>query len=157
MNLQISYQDAQAIIRPQDKQHDVISGTISTSGGTDSQIFKPNNYPILIYRTGFTMYDRTSGGVSRAIIETDSARDKFTATMYLTNKMITFAPIDTFLWNDMNTDNVNGFYWLILPQDRLQVDITHEVVGSTAANNVPIKWQFAMQYYILPVNSLSIT
>lgn len=156
MAIQISYADAQAMIRPEDKQHDVITGEISTSGGTDSKQFKPNNYPILIYRTGFSLYDETSGNVSRAIIQGDSARDKFIASMNLSGKMITFNPIDVFLWNEMNTDNVNGFYWLILAQDILKVDITHTIPGTTAANNVPITWEFAMQYYILP-NKLTVS
>lgn len=146
----ISQEQALKYIKPQCKMHDTISGEIASDGGSDTQTFAQNNYDILIYRSGFSLYyqDATTEK-SVAIVASDSNRDLFTATLILTKTKTTYNPIDVFLWNEMNTENLNGFYWLVRSFDNIKVTITQNSIATNYANPAPITWTFGMQYYEL--------
>lgn len=146
----ISQEEALRLIKPQCKMHDVVSGTIDTSGGSDSQTFSQNNYDILIYRSVFSMFfENASSTKSEAIIQSDATRDKFTGTIMLSKTKTAYNPIDVFDWNNMNTENLNGFYWLVRSFDQIKVTLNHILIGTLYANPAPITWSFAMQYYEL--------
>jgi len=148
----ISYEEALKMIKPQCKMHDVISASITSSGGSSSATFQQNACDILIYRSVFTLWDSSGAagtGSTRAINQIITARDIYKAKITLTKEKTTFNPVDVFAWNDMNTDNVNGYYWLVRNLDNLKVEVTHSIMGATAANNFPVTWEFAIQYYEL--------
>ncbi len=151
MNM-LNYLQAAQLMKPACKMHDRVQGNITTSGGSNAQTFTQNSYPILVYRSVFTLFcvnQVAAPNTSVAIIQTSTARDKFTAMIELTKDKTTYNPVDVFGWNDTNTDNVNNYFWLIDDFTNFKVTLTHSPLGSVAANAVPINWEFMIQYYEL--------
>lgn len=152
----LTQKQALELIKPECKMHDTIESTIATSGGSGNATFAQNSYDILIYRSAFSLYYKdASTNKSVAIIESNNNRDLYKAQITLTKDKTAYNPIDVFLWNSMNEENLNGFYWLVRSYDNFKVTVTQTLIGTTIANPVPITWTFGIQYYELRNNPFS--